>query len=87
VRTIALRLLSPLPVEALTRALDGVERAIVVEHNHSGQLHRQLRAAADWPCPLFAWHRPGPLPLRPGELVEVIDARLTACSPPEETPA
>jgi len=87
VRTIALRLLSPLPAEALTRALDGVERAIVVEHNHSGQLHRQLRAAADWPCPLFAWHRPGPLPLRPGELVEVIDARLTACSPPEETPA
>jgi 2-oxoglutarate ferredoxin oxidoreductase subunit alpha len=87
VRTIALRLLSPLPVEALTRALDGVERAVVVEHNHSGQLHRQLRAAADWPCPLEAWHRPGPLPLRPGELADALGARPAMNATSEEVSA
>jgi 2-oxoglutarate ferredoxin oxidoreductase subunit alpha len=68
VRCIALRVLSPVPVEALTDALADVERAVVVEHNHTGQLHRLLRSVADWPCPLIPWHRPGPLPLRPGEL-------------------
>lgn len=68
-RCITLRLLSPVPIEAVREALTDVERAVVVEHNHTGQLHRLLRAVADWPCPLIAWHRPGPLPLRPGELV------------------
>ncbi|NKI34211.1 2-oxoacid:acceptor oxidoreductase subunit alpha [Wenzhouxiangella sp. XN79A] len=87
VRCIALRLISPLPIDALRGALAGVERAVVVEHNHSGQLHRLLRANADWPCPLTAWHRPGPLPLRPGELVAALSEALDARPNREETPA
>ena len=39
---------------------------------HGGQLHRYLRAMADLPCALKAFHRPGPLPLRPQELTDAI---------------
>jgi 2-oxoglutarate ferredoxin oxidoreductase subunit alpha len=78
VRTIALRLLAPLPGRELLDALAGVRRLLVVEQNHGGQLHRYLRAMVDLPCPAAAFHRPGPLPLRPSEL---LDAILEECHP------
>ena len=77
-RLVALRLLAPLRREALAEALAGVERVLVVEQNHSGQLLRHLRAEFDLPVRQSSFRRPGPLPLRPGELAEAIVAWRTA---------
>ena len=72
VRLVALRLLSPAQPERLSAALEGVTRVLVVEQNHGAQLYRYLRSAFDLPGKLTSFHRPGPLPLRPGELTEAI---------------
>ena len=72
VRLIALRLLAPAQPEPLAAALDGVARVLVVEQNHGGQLYRYLRSVYDLPGKPASFHRPGPLPLRPGELTTAI---------------
>ena len=72
VRLIALRLLSPAQPDRLAKALDGVKRVLVVEQNHGAQFYRYLRSAFELPGKPASFHRPGPLPLRPGELTEVI---------------
>jgi len=74
VKLIVLRLIAPLRTAELARALDGVSRVLVVEQNHSAQFHRYLRSLADLPARQQSFHRPGPLPLRPGELAETIAA-------------
>jgi 2-oxoglutarate ferredoxin oxidoreductase subunit alpha len=74
VKLVAIRLLAPLKPEALTQALQGVERVLVVEQNHSAQFHRYLRSLVDLPARQSSYHRPGPLPLRPGELADAIVA-------------
>lgn len=71
-RLIALRLLAPLLTRELDAALAGVERVIVVEQNHGAQLFRWLRAMHDLPGRPASFHRPGPIPLRPGELMEAL---------------
>jgi 2-oxoglutarate ferredoxin oxidoreductase subunit alpha len=71
-RLVALRLLAPAQNERLAQALAGVARALVVEQNHGAQLYRYLRAAFDLRCELASFHRPGPLPLRPGEIAHAI---------------
>jgi 2-oxoglutarate ferredoxin oxidoreductase subunit alpha len=75
VRLVAVRLLSPARPSQMARALDGVQRALVVEHNHDGQYFRLLRADYDLDVELEPCHAPGPLPLRPGELVERLRRR------------
>jgi 2-oxoglutarate/2-oxoacid ferredoxin oxidoreductase subunit alpha len=72
VRLVALRLLAPLSQERIDRALDGVSQVLVVEQNHGAQLYRYLRAMLDLPGRPQSFHRPGPLPLRPGELADAI---------------
>jgi len=72
VRLIAIRLLAPAQPERLTEALDGVTRVLVVEQNHSAQFYRYLRSLYDLPGKPASFHRPGPLPLRPGELTDTI---------------
>ncbi len=72
VRLIALRLVSPAQPERLAKALEGVKRVLVVEQNHGAQFYRYLRSAFDLPGKPASFHRPGPLPLRPGELTEAI---------------
>lgn len=72
-RLISLRLLLPARPEAMARALAGVRRALVVELNHAGQLYRFLRAHYDLPA-TRSHARPGPLPLRPGELADALRA-------------
>ena len=67
-RLVALRLLAPLRPAALDRALSGVRQVLVVEQNHTGQLLRYLRSRYDLPGRATGLHRPGPLPLRPGDL-------------------
>jgi 2-oxoglutarate ferredoxin oxidoreductase subunit alpha len=72
VRLLALRLLAPALPARMAQALDGVQRVLVVEQNHGAQLFRYLRAMYDLPGRPESFHRPGPLPLRPGELAEAI---------------
>jgi len=71
-RLVAPRLLAPAQPERMAAALDGVERALVVEQSHSGQFHQYLRAHYELPGEVRQLHRPGPLPLRAGEIVERI---------------
>jgi 2-oxoglutarate ferredoxin oxidoreductase subunit alpha len=72
VRLIALRLLAPLQPHRMALALEGVREVMVVEQNHGAQLYRYLRGAADLPGRPASFHKPGPLPLRPGELAASI---------------
>ncbi len=72
VRLIALRLLSPLQVDALNAALDGVDQALVIEQNHSAQLLYYLKSRVDQPGRLQGLARPGPLNFRASEIVEAI---------------
>jgi 2-oxoglutarate ferredoxin oxidoreductase subunit alpha len=76
-RLLALRLLAPLSARAFADALAGVERVLVVEQNHGGQLLRYLRGRLDLPR-ASGLHRPGPLPLRPGELADAFVAWAAA---------
>ncbi len=68
VRLIAPRLLSPVRPEAFAKALEGVTRALVVEQTHGAQFHKYLRAHYELPEETRVFHRPGPLPIRSGEL-------------------
>ena len=72
VRLICVRLLAPAQPERLAEALDGVTSVLVVEQNHSAQFCRYLRSVYDLPGKPASFHRPGPLPLRPGELTDAI---------------
>ncbi|HET7525261.1 MAG TPA: hypothetical protein VFK10_04895, partial [Burkholderiaceae bacterium] len=74
VRLIALRLLAPLQPHRMAWALEGVREVMVIEQNHGAQLYRYLRGAADLPGRPATFHKPGPLPLRPGELAAAIVA-------------
>ena len=58
----------------MAAALEGVARILVVEQNHGGQLLRYLRSVYDLPGTPDGYHRPGPLPLRPGEVTKAIVA-------------
>jgi 2-oxoglutarate ferredoxin oxidoreductase subunit alpha len=85
VRMVALRLLAPLQAERLAAALAGVGHVLVVEQNHGGQLFRYLRSMVDLPGRPASFHRPGPLPLRAGELADAIldwRAAWTTSQPP-----
>jgi 2-oxoglutarate ferredoxin oxidoreductase subunit alpha len=69
-RLVAMRLIAPARTEQMDRALQGVRRILVVEQNHGAQLYRYLRAYFDLPVKPDTYHRPGPLPLRPGEILD-----------------
>ena len=71
-RVIALRLLAPLRREALVQALVGAKQVWVVEQNHSGQLYHYLKAYDVLPVQAHSFAKPGPLPLRPGEIVNAV---------------
>ena len=72
IRVIGLRVLSPLPMERLARALDGARRIIVVEQNHSAQLYHHLVGQKAIPPSAESVARPGPLPFRPGEIASYV---------------
>ncbi len=73
IRLIAPRLLAPAQLEKMAEALDGVNRALVIELSHSEQFYRYLKGYFDLPCPVQSYHRPGPLPFRAEELVSEIE--------------
>jgi len=72
VRRVALRLISPPQPQRLAAALEGVKRVLVLEQSHSGQFWRYLRAFYDLPTGAQSIARPGPLPIRPAEILEQI---------------
>jgi 2-oxoglutarate ferredoxin oxidoreductase subunit alpha len=72
VRVIAPRLLMPAQVERMAQALDGVEVALVVEQSHGAQFYHYLRAFYATACELRSVARPGPLPIRPGDIIDTI---------------
>ena len=71
-RLIAIRLLAPARPLELAKALEGVSRVLVIEQNQGAQFYRYLRSMYDLPRALSSFHRPGPLPLRPGEITDTI---------------
>lgn len=71
-KLISLRLLLPTQPLKLAAELCGVERLLVIEQNHTGQLYRFLRAWYDLPADVESMHRPGPTVFRPGELADAI---------------
>jgi len=72
VQAIALRLLAPLPRQVLLQALKGTERVWVVEQNQGAQLLHYLHAQQVLPADARSFARPGPLPLRPGEILNAL---------------
>lgn len=71
-RIVALRVLSPLPMERIARALDGARRIIVIEQNHSAQLYHYLVGQKAIPPSAESVARPGPLPFRPSEIASYV---------------
>jgi 2-oxoglutarate ferredoxin oxidoreductase subunit alpha len=72
-RLVSLRLLLPAQPEKLAEALKGVSKVLVVEQTHDAQFHKFLRAHYDLPGKVKAFHRPGPLPVRPKEIEALLD--------------
>ncbi|SDD66324.1 2-oxoacid:acceptor oxidoreductase subunit alpha [Rhodospira trueperi] len=72
VRLIAARLIHPIPLDKMGKALEGISQVVVVEQNHGGQYYRHLRAHLDLPGKVTAFHRPGPFSLRPREILQHI---------------
>jgi len=73
-RFIAIRLLAPVQEQRFAEAIHGVERILVVEQSHSGQFYRYLRAHYDLTRDVRVLNRPGPLPIRPGEVLDHLKA-------------
>lgn len=75
VRTISLRLLLPAQPDQMREALRGVHRLLVVEQSHGRQFHQFLRAHYDLLTEVEVLHHPGPLPIRPAEILQCLIAR------------
>jgi len=72
IRVVALRVLSPLPMNSIARALNGARRIIVVEQNHGAQLYHYLIGQKAIPPNAESVARPGPLPFRPSEIASYV---------------
>ncbi len=71
-RLISLRLLAPMQTAKFGKALAGVKRVLVVEQSHSQQFYHYLRAHYDLPKEVKVFNRPGPLPIRPAHVYELL---------------
>ncbi|HUC62373.1 MAG TPA: 2-oxoacid:acceptor oxidoreductase subunit alpha [Alphaproteobacteria bacterium] len=79
VRTIVLRVIAPVQLASLEAALAGVERVLVVELNHRGQLLHLLRGAGAFGgIAVESLARPGPKPFSPDEIVARAERRRAA---------
>lgn len=78
VKLIALRLISPPQPALLAAALKGVRRVLVIEQSHGAQFWRFLRAHYDLPAEVVSIACPGPLPIRPGEVLAHIQKGAAA---------
>ncbi|OOZ37748.1 2-oxoacid:acceptor oxidoreductase subunit alpha [Solemya velesiana gill symbiont] len=71
-RALALRLLAPLQKQKQQNTLQGVSNAIVVEQNHGAQLYHYLNANQLLPPGTRSMAQPGPLPIRPGDVMAMM---------------
>jgi 2-oxoglutarate ferredoxin oxidoreductase subunit alpha len=69
VTVVAVRLLMPLPLQSMKSAVSGAKKILVVEHNYSAQFYHYLMGLGAISADASSLARPGPLPLRPGEIV------------------
>lgn len=69
-KVIALRLLAPLQVDALREAIGEARQILIVEQSHGAQFRAWLRAHMDFPCPHISLALPGPLPIRPRQILK-----------------
>jgi len=69
-RLIKIRLLLPVQPERFAAALEGVKRVLIIEQTHGQQFYRYLRAHYELPDDVQVFAKPGPLPIRPAEVVE-----------------
>jgi len=72
IRLVSLRLLSPARPLQMADALNDVERVMVIEQNHTGQLYRFLRAWYELPADVQTMYQPGPSLFRPGQLASTL---------------
>jgi len=72
-RAIALRLIAPLQRQALLTELGSVGPILVVEQNQGAQLFCYLHAQRVLPPHARSYARPGPLPLRPAEILRALE--------------
>jgi 2-oxoglutarate ferredoxin oxidoreductase subunit alpha len=72
-RTLCIRLLSPLRVDAVTEETRAAGTVLVIEQNHGAQLFTHLRGHGCLPASASSFARPGPLPIRPGEIVDFVN--------------
>lgn len=78
VQTIGLRLLAPLQRDALRSLLEGTQ-VLVVEINAGAQLFRYLNAEQVLQPDARSFARPGPLPLRPIEIIAHLHGQADLC--------
>jgi 2-oxoglutarate/2-oxoacid ferredoxin oxidoreductase subunit alpha len=71
-KTIALRLIAPLQRDALLAAIGSASRVLVVEQNQGAQLFAFLHSQRALPAHARSFARPGPLPLRPAEILRAL---------------
>jgi 2-oxoglutarate ferredoxin oxidoreductase subunit alpha len=72
IRVVGLRVLAPVPAQAIARAIDGARRVVVIEQNQSAQLYHYLLGQKAIPTNAESVARPGPLPFRPGEIASYV---------------
>jgi 2-oxoglutarate ferredoxin oxidoreductase subunit alpha len=71
-KAIALRLIAPLQRQALMEAIGSASRVLVVEQNQTGQCFAYLHSQRALPAHARSYARPGPLPLRPAEIMQAL---------------
>ena len=54
----------------MAAALAGLRGMLVVEQSHGRQFHKYLRSFYDLPAEVAVIAHPGPLPIRPAEILE-----------------
>jgi len=73
-RLIGMRVILPLQKDLLAKALEGVKKVLVVEQNHGAQFAAFLKGHYDMPPIVESLNRAGPLPIRPVEIVDAVNA-------------
>ena len=66
----------PLNHDGLKQAIGDAQQVAVVEQNQDGQLFRYLRGEGVLPPQAFSISQPGPLPLRPGMVIDAFTKEL-----------
>ncbi|NNJ90951.1 MAG: 2-oxoacid:acceptor oxidoreductase subunit alpha [Gammaproteobacteria bacterium] len=76
IRVITVRLLMPLPLQAMKSVQKDTKRCIVVEQNQSGQFYHYLKGLDALESQSSSFARPGPLLLRADEIVAFVEQQV-----------